>query len=295
VTRSALLVTHTRRQQSAQHARSVALDLLEAGFEVRVPAEDLPNLDLPPGVVSVDDPAAAEGVEIVFALGGDGTFLRAAELARPAKAPMLGINLGKVGFLAVAETGDIDTAVRDVVAGTYTVHERMTIDVRAEYDGRILAESWALNEVSVEKGQRAQMLEVHVDVDERPLSRYGCDGVVCATPTGSTAYAFSAGGPVVWPEVEALLLVPVSAHALFSRPLVTAPTSTFAVTVDPYTSFAVMCCDGRRTWDLPPGARVTVERGRLPVRLVRLAPRPFTDTLVAKFALPVGGWRRNRR
>jgi NAD+ kinase len=295
VTRSALLVTHTRRRHSAQHARSVAVDLLQAGFEVRVPAEDLAGLDLPAGVTPVDDPAAAEGVEIVFALGGDGTFLRAAELARPAKAPMLGINLGKVGFLAVAETGDIDTAVRDAVAGTYTVHERMTIDVRAEYDGRILAESWALNEVSVEKGQRAQMLEVHVDVDGRPLSRYGCDGVVCATPTGSTAYAFSAGGPVVWPEVEALLLVPVSAHALFSRPLVTAPTSTFAVTVDPYTSFAVMCCDGRRTWDLPPGARVTVERGRLPVRLVRLAPRPFTDTLVAKFALPVGGWRGNRR
>jgi NAD+ kinase len=295
VTRTALLVTHTRRRHSAQHARSVALDLLEAGFEVRVPAEDLASLDLPAGVTPVDDPAAAEGAEIVFALGGDGTFLRAAELARPAKAPMLGINLGKVGFLAVAETGDIDKAVRDVVDGTYTVHERLTIDVRAEYDGRILAESWALNEVSVEKGQRAQMLEVHVDVDGRPLSRYGCDGVVCATPTGSTAYAFSAGGPVVWPEVEALLLVPVSAHALFSRPLVTAPTSTFTVTVDPYTSLAVMCCDGRRTWDLPPGARVTVERGRLPVRLVRLAPRPFTDTLVAKFALPVGGWRGNRR
>jgi NAD+ kinase len=118
---------------------------------------------------------------------------------------------------------------------------------------------------------------------------------VCATPTGSTAYAFSAGGPVVWPGVEALLLVPISAHALFSRPLVTAPTSTFCITVDPYTSFAVLCCDGRRTWDLPPGAQVTVERGELPVRLVRLAPRPFTDTLVAKFALPVDGWRGNRR
>ena len=295
MTRSALLVTHTQRRHSAQHARSVALDLLEAGFEVRVLAEDVANLELPAGVSVVDGPAAAEGVEIVFALGGDGTFLRAAELARPAKAPMLGINLGKVGFLAVAETGDIDHAVREVVAGTYTVHERLTLDVRAEYDGRTIAESWALNEVSVEKGQRAQMLELLVDVDGRPLSRYGCDGVVCATPTGSTAYAFSAGGPVVWPEVEALLLVPISAHALFSRPLVTAPTSTVSVVVDPYTSFAVMCCDGRRTWDLPPGARVTVERGRLPVRLVRLAPRPFTDTLVAKFALPVGGWRRNRR
>ena len=295
MTRAALLVTHTGRRQSAAHARTVARELIAAGFEVRVVAEEIGDLSLPEGVTPVEDPDAAEGAEIVFALGGDGTFLRAAELARPAKAPLLGINLGHVGFLAEAETGDIDHAVRAIVDGTYTVHERLTLDVRAEYDGRLIADSWALNEVSVEKGQRAQMLELLVDVDGRPLSRYGCDGVVCATPTGSTAYAFSAGGPVVWPEVEALLLVPISAHALFSKPLVTAPTSTFAITVDPYTSFAVLCCDGRRSWDLPPGARVTVERGELPVRLVRLGPRPFTDTLVAKFALPVEGWRGNRR
>jgi NAD+ kinase len=258
-------------------------------------AEEVRDLELPAGVTPVDDPAAAEGAEIVLALGGDGTFLRAAELARPVKAPLLGINLGKVGFLAEAEIDHLDDVVKDIIAGTYRVDERLTLDVRAEYEGRLIAESWALNEVSVEKGQRAQMLELMVDVDGRPLSRYGCDGVVCATPTGSTAYAFSGGGPVVWPEVEALLLVPISAHALFSRPLVTAPTSTFVLTVDPYTSFAVLCCDGRRTWDLPPGAKVTVERGRLPVRLVRLGPRPFTDTLVAKFALPVEGWRGNRR
>jgi NAD+ kinase len=295
MTRAALLVTHTGRRQNAAHARAVAQELIAAGFEVRVMAEEVEDLSLPDGVTPVDDPQAAEGAEIVLALGGDGTFLRAAELARPAKAPLLGINLGKVGFLAEAETGDIDHAVRAIVDGTYAVHERLTLDVRAEYDGRLIADSWALNEVSVEKGQRAHMLELLVDVDGRPLSRYGCDGVVCATPTGSTAYAFSAGGPVVWPEVEALLLVPISAHALFSKPLVTGPTSTFAITVDPYTSFAVLCCDGRRSWDLPPGARVTVERGELPVRLVRLHPRPFTDTLVAKFALPVEGWRGNRR
>ena len=295
MTRAALLVTHTGRRMSAAHAQTVARELVASGFEVRVIAAEVGDLSLPEGVTPVDDPDAAEGAEIVFALGGDGTFLRAAELARPAKAPMLGINLGHVGFLAVADAGDIDQAVRDVVEGTYTVHERLTLDVRAEYDGRLIADSWALNEVSVEKGQRAHMLELLVDVDGRPLSRYGCDGVVCAKPTGSTAYAFSAGGPVVWPEVEALLLVPISAHALFSKPLVTGPTSTFAITVDPYTSFAVLCCDGRRSWDLPPGARVTVERGELPVRLVRLAPRPFTDTLVAKFALPVEGWRGNRR
>ena len=295
MTRSALLVTHTGRRQATQHAQAVARDLLAAGFEVRVIAEEVHDFVLPPEVKPVGDPDAADGVEIVLALGGDGTFLRAAELARPVGAPLLGINLGKVGFLAEAEIEDLDQAVKEIVDGSYKVDERLTLEVRAEYEGRLIAESWALNEVSVEKGQRAQMLELLVDVDGRPLARYGCDGVVCATPTGSTAYAFSAGGPVVWPEVEALLLVPISAHALFSKPLVTAPTSSFVLTVDPYTSFAVLCCDGRRTWDLPPGARVTVERGRLPVRLVRLAPRPFTDTLVAKFALPVEGWRGNRR
>jgi NAD+ kinase len=145
--------------------------------------------------------------------------------------------------------------------------------------------------MTVEKSERERMLELLVDVDGRPLSRYGCDGVVCATPTGSTAYAFSAGGPVVWPEVEALLLVPISAHALFNRPLVTSPTSTIRITVDPYTTAAVVCCDGRRVFDVGPGAVVTVRRGELPVRIARLRPSPFTDRLVAKFALPVDGWR----
>ncbi|MBQ1015450.1 NAD kinase [Micromonospora sp. M51] len=294
MSRTALLVTHTGRRRSTEHARSVAADLIDAGFEVRVVADEADDLDLP-GVVPVGGPQAAEGAEIVFALGGDGTFLRAAELARPAKAPLLGINLGKVGFLAEAEIDDLDTAVRDVVGRNYTVDERLTLDVTAEFDGGPTIESWALNEISIEKGERAQMLELLVDVDGRPLSRYGCDGVVCATPTGSTAYAFSGGGPVVWPEVEALLLVPISAHALFSRPLVTAPTSTFVITVDPFTTLAVLSCDGRRVYDLPPGARVTVRRGALPVRIVRLRPRPFTDRLVAKFDLPVHGWRGSRR
>ena len=292
--RAALLVTHTGRRGSLAHARTVAADLVAAGFEVRVVAEEAADLDLP-GVRPVAGPAAAEGVEIVFALGGDGTLLRAAELARPAKAPLLGINLGKVGFLAEAEIADIDEAVRNVVARAYTVDERLTIEVTAHLDGEVVAESWALNEISVEKAARERVLELLVDVDGRPLSRYGCDGIVCATPTGSTAYAFSAGGPVVWPEVEALLVVPISAHALFSRPVVTAPPSTIVVTVDPYTALAVLCCDGRRVFDLPPGSRVTVNRGELPVRVVRLRPQSFTDRLVAKFALPVEGWRHNGR
>lgn len=288
--REALLVTHTGRRQSSAHARTVAADLITAGFTVRVVAEEAPELDLP-GVQPVRGPAAAEGAEIVFALGGDGTFLRAAELARPAKVPLLGINLGKVGFLNEAEVSDVERAVQDVVARRYMVDERMTLDVEVECDGQMLARSWALNEASVEKGVRERMLEVMVDVDGRPLSRYGCDGVLVATPTGSTAYAFSAGGPVVWPDVQAILVVPNSAHALFSRSLVTAPTSTVTVTVAPYTTFAQLQCDGRRAWTLPPGSVVTARRGEQPVRVVRLSDNPFTDRLVAKFGLPVDGWR----
>jgi NAD+ kinase len=292
VTRTALLVTHTGRRDSTEHARTVAGDLIAAGFTVRVVANEAEDLGLPE-VVPVTGPTAAEGVEMVFALGGDGTLLRAAELARPARAPMLGINLGKVGFLAEAEVGDLDAAVRHVVAGEYTVEERLSLDVTVEEEGETTVTSWALNEVSVEKGHRERMLEVRVDVDGRPLSRYGCDGVVCATPTGSTAYAFSAGGPVVWPGVEALLLVPISAHALFSRALVTSPSSTLTITVDPHATPAVLCCDGRRVFEVAPGGVVTVRRGELPVRVAQLRPRAFTDRLVAKFGLPVAGWRAN--
>jgi len=261
---------------------------------VRVVAEEAADLDLP-GAVPVSGPQAAQGVEIVVALGGDGTLLRAAELARPAGAPLLGINLGKVGFLAEAEVDDLDTAVTQVVERSYTVDERLTLDVTISAEDRVIARSFALNEVSVEKAERERMLELLVDIDGRALSRYGCDGVVCATPTGSTAYAFSAGGPVVWPEVEALLLVPISAHALFSRPVVTAPTCSITITVTPGTSAAVVCCDGRRVFDVPGGAVVTVRRGELPVRVARLRPHTFTERLVAKFQLPVDGWRGNRR
>jgi NAD+ kinase len=292
VSRAILLIPHAGRRESAEHARSVTRDLIGAGFEVRVLADDTADIDLS-GVIPVRGVDAAVGAELVLALGGDGTLLRAAELARPAKAPLLGINLGKVGFLAEAEVDDLDDAVRRAVAREYTVDERLTVDVRVEHGDRVVAQSWALNEASVEKGARERMLELRIEVDGHPLSRYGCDGVICATPTGSTAYAFSAGGPVVWPDVAALLLVPICAHALFSRALVTAPSSTITVIVDSHAAPALLCCDGRRVFEVPPGARITVRRGELPVRVARLSPQPFTNRLVAKFGLPVSGWRAN--
>jgi NAD+ kinase len=225
-------------------------------------------------------------------LGGDGTILRAAELARGCDAPLLGVNLGHVGFLAEAEREDLRATVERVLARDYVVEERMTISVRVKVDAEVVYETWALNEASVEKASRERSLEVAIEVDGRPISTFGCDGVVMSTPTGSTAYSFSAGGPVVWPSVEALLMVPLSAHALFARPLVVGPESALAVELLRRTpGTGVLWADGRRTFDLPAAARVVVRRSPVPVRLARLTPGPFAERLVKKFGLPVAGWR----
>lgn len=290
MSREALLVTHVGRPDTVEQAGRLAERLVSCGFRLRVLDTEATQLGLG-SAQAVEEDAAADGVEIVIALGGDGTLLRAAELARPHGKPLLGVNLGRVAFLAEAEVDAMDQTVHGVAERAYTVDERLTVDVTVRRDGEVVATGWALNEATVEKGARERMLEVLVGVDGRPLSRWGCDGVVCATPTGSTAYSFSAGGPVVWPEVEALLLVPISAHALFSRALVVAPTSVLTIEVVADGSPGVLCCDGRRTQPLQPGTAVEVRRGRLPVRVVRLHPTVFTDRLVAKFHLPVDGWR----
>ncbi|NUP02001.1 MAG: NAD kinase, partial [Nonomuraea sp.] len=220
--RTVLVAVHTGRGAAVESARLVINRLVDAGITVRV--LDTEAGDIGCGRVEIvpsDDPGSAKDAEVMIVLGGDGSLLRSAELAKPAGTPLLGVNLGHVGFLAEAEVADLASAVDSVVAGRYDVEERMTIDVLARQNGRVIADTWALNEATVEKQER--MLEMVAEIDGRPLSRWGCDGVICATPTGSTAYAFSAGGPVVWPEVEALLLVPISAHALFARPLVVSP------------------------------------------------------------------------
>jgi NAD+ kinase len=236
--------------------------------------------------------AAADGTDVVVVLGGDGTILKAAEIVRDAEVPLVGINLGHVGFLAESERDGLAEAVERVVAKDYVVKERMTLDVRVFVEGKEVFQTWALNEATVEKSERERMLEVVVEVEEHPLSSFGCDGIVIATPTGSTAYAFSAGGPVVWPSVEALLMVPLSAHALFARPLVIKPDALVAVEVlQRSAGHGVLWCDGRRTWELPPGARVEVIKSEKPVLLARLRNSTFTDRLVKKFALPVAGWR----
>ncbi len=356
-----LVMVHTGRDQALDSARLVIGRLCAAGITVRVTEAEASAIACPGMTVVPPGPDAAEGAELVIVLGGDGSLLRAAEFARPVRTPLIGVNLGHVGFLAEAEVDGLAETVDKLIDGRYSVEARMTVDVVARANGAEIARTWALNEATVEKGARERMVEVVIEVDGRPLSRWGCDGVVCATPTGSTAYAFSAGGPVVWPGVEALLVVPISAHALFAPPMVVSPESVLAVellsegpragaepshgaqpavkardeggllaagtvsagilapgtpgaeTLTAETGGGVMWCDGRRRIDLPPGARVEVRRGSMPVLLARVHGfaagtdgaggvvvssvvgtddgGQFTDRLVAKFGLPVTGWR----
>jgi NAD+ kinase len=291
VTRSVLLVCHTGRGEAVLAAREVARYLADADIDVRVMDTESAGLGIADAAVVPSKPESAAGAEMVIVLGGDGTLLRAADLARDAGTPVLGVNLGHVGFLAEAEPADLAATVRRVVDRDYQVEERLTLDVEVSVDGRVVWRDWALNEASVEKSARERMMEVVVAVDGRPLTQFGCDGVVMATATGSTAYAFSAGGPVVWPDVEALLMVPLNAHALFSRPVVVTPQSVLAVEVVGRDPVGVVWCDGRRGTDLPTGARVQTRGSERRLRLARLHTRPFTDRLVAKFGLPVAGWR----
>jgi NAD+ kinase len=291
--RRILLIVHTGRPAALTVAESIVRPLHAAGVEVRGLKDEASDLGLPE-LRTVAEDGAADGCELVVVLGGDGTLLRGAEFARATGTPLLGVNLGHVGFLAESERDQIDSIVDSVLNRRYRIESRMTIDVAVHYGGEVTVREWALNDASVEKASRERMLEIVAEIDGHPLSRWGCDGAVCATPTGSTAYAFSAGGPVVWPDVEALLLVPISAHALFARPLVVGPTSTIAIELLNGTPGGVLWCDGRRTYPLPAGARIEVCRGSQPVRFARLHERPFTDRLVAKFDLPVHGWRGRR-
>jgi len=295
--RSILVVAHAQRDDTVHAAARVMTALQEAGARPVLASEDRDELiaqrpDFARAAALGTDVAVTD-IELAIVLGGDGTILRAAELVRGGTAPILGINMGHVGFLAEIERDDMDAAVRRVIARDYRVEERLALAVRVkDADGQVIYSTWALNEATVEKASRERMLEVVIEIDGKPLSSFGCDGMVVSTPTGSTAYNFSAGGPVIWPTVEAMAVVPLSAHALFAKPLVVGPEASVAIEVLERTSgVGILWCDGRRSHDLPPGARVVVRRSDEPVRLARLHPAAFTDRLVRKFRLPVEGWR----
>ena len=281
-TRSCAFLINPSRPEAISAARELAPLLFSAGFSPytisdvsiegikKVSAEELPE------------------VEIAVVLGGDGTILRGAEITLARKIPLLGINLGQVGFLAEVDRPSVQAIADSIIHKSYVSESRMVLKFALERDGKEISHGWALNEVTVER-DGTTMVELFVEIDRRPLSHWGCDGVICSTPTGSTAYAFSAGGPVLWPEIEALVLLPISAHALFSRPMVVSPKSEIIVTVE--SSEALLSADALRKIPLKAGDRVIITRDEQTIKLSHVSATLFTDRLVAKFKLPVEGWR----
>ena len=280
--RSVAFLVNPSRPEAISAAGELAPLLFSAGFSLytisdidiegikKVAAEDLPE------------------IEIAVVLGGDGTILRAAEITLARKIPLLGINLGHVGFLAEVDRPTIKAIAQSIIEKSYVSENRMVLQFEIERGGKVVSAGWALNEVTVER-DATTMVELFVEIDRRPLSHWGCDGVICSTPTGSTAYAFSAGGPVLWPEIEALVLLPISAHALFSRPMVVSPKSEIIITVE--SSAALLSADALRKIPLQLGDRVIITRDERTIKLSHVSATLFTDRLVAKFKLPIEGWR----
>lgn len=280
--RRAVLVVNPSREEAISSARTLASLLIAANFEL-VTTSDL-EMD---GVRSVSADSIAE-VEIAIVLGGDGTILRAAEITLERNIPLLGINLGHVGFMAEVEKPSIDAIAESVINKSYLHEDRMVLGYSVIRNDVAITEGWALNEITVERDSTT-MVELFLEIDHRPLSHWGCDGLICSTPTGSTAYAFSAGGPIMWPDVDAFVLLPISAHALFARPMVISTRSEIVVTVE--SSKAILSADSLRKFPLVSGDRVVITRNPHTIKLAHIKATRFTDRLVAKFKLPVEGWR----
>jgi NAD+ kinase len=278
VVKTVLLVTHPTRPEASSTANE--LTKLLTGKQINVFATIKTD--------GADDFKATDQIDLAVVLGGDGTMLRAAEIFRGKQVPILGINLGHVGFLAEIERPSLTEIVDAIAAGTFSIEERMSLNYQLLRGGKVIQSGWALNEVVVERNDH-QMIDLFVQIDHRPLSRWWCDAVICATPTGSTAYAYSAGGPVVWPEVDALVLLPLAAHALFSKPMVVSPKSEIAIDLE--SDSADLNADGIRRTKLQKNDRIVLTSDREDILLAHIKPATFTDRIVAKFKLPVEGWR----
>ena len=282
MSRRAIFVINPSRTEAVSAAKEISQILLKEGFQLSTPSDV--------NIIGITQTAAENlaSAEIVIVLGGDGTILRGAEIARTQNIPILGINLGHVGFLAEVEKPALAEIAASIVAKNFVTENRMVLQYSVIRESAVISTGWALNEVTVERNGTT-MVELFVQIDNRPLSRWGCDGLICSTPTGSTAYAFSAGGPVLWPEIDALVLLPISAHALFARPMVVAPTSEIVVEIE--SSDALLSADALRKLPLRSGDRVQITKDSSVIKLSHINPTLFTDRLVAKFKLPVEGWR----
>ena len=280
--RNLLLVCNPTREQAVVAAKKLAADFQLAGFSIFT----ISDVEIS-GVTNCSVEELPE-LEVGVVLGGDGTMLRAAEVTRKHQIPLLGVNLGHVGFLAEVEKVSLDTVVQAITEKKYVIDSRMTLKYSVIREVQEVTSGWALNEVTVER-QHATMVELFLEIDDRPISRWGCDGLICSTPTGSTAYAFSAGGPVVWPEVDALVVLPISAHALFSRPLVISTQSQIVVRIE--SAEGLLSADSLRNFELLQGDQVHISKDAHFIKLAHLTSTSFSDRLVAKFKLPIQGWR----
>jgi NAD+ kinase len=282
MSRHAIFVINPSRTEAVSAAKEISQILLKEGFQLSTPSDV--------NIIGITQSSVENlnGAEVVIVLGGDGTILRGAEIARTQNIPILGINLGHVGFLAEVEKPALTEIAASIVAKNFVTENRMVLQYSVIRESAVISTGWALNEVTVERNGTT-MVELFVQIDNRPLSRWGCDGLICSTPTGSTAYAFSAGGPVLWPEIDALVLLPISAHALFARPMVVAPTSEIVVEIE--SSDALLSADALRKLPLRSGDRVQITKDSSVIKLSHINPTLFTDRLVAKFKLPVEGWR----
>ena len=266
------LLPHPTRETAAVLARHASERLAAHGIDVRGPAED------DRGTL---DP---EGLDVIISLGGDGTMLRAVDLAYEAGVPVLGVNVGQMGYLAEVEPDDFDAALDRLVAGDYEVAERMVLEMTVVSAGTARGHWFALNEAVLEKVHTGRLARLEVEINGTYFTTYAADGVIVATPTGSTAYSFSARGPIVSPRNRCVLLTPVSPHMLFDRSLVLAPEETLRFRVCDNHSVA-LTLDGRELGELAADDAVTFRGGGLPARIVTLWPRDFHQILKAKFGL----------
>jgi NAD+ kinase len=280
--RTAGLVPHRERPLAHELAARAAKWLADRGVTVRVPAADAG----PCGLEHLACPEAkfAQGLDVAVSLGGDGTMLRTVDIVYEAGVPVLGVNVGDLGYLTEVEPGALDRALERLLAGDYDVAERMALQVDVASSGPANGRWWALNEAVLEKAQSGRVTRLDVRINGAYFTTYAADGVIVATPTGSTAYSFSARGPIVSPRLRCLVLTPVSPHMLFDRSLVLDGADDLSfVVVDERT--VVLTLDGRELGVVETGATITCTSGPRPARMVTFGPRDFHQILKAKFGL----------
>lgn len=274
------LVMH--RVRAAELAGEAIEWLTERGHDVRLEAEDAIALGHPH--LGVEPDKLAVGLDLMLSLGGDGTMLRAVELAAVEDVPVLGVNLGQLGYLTEVEPTGVRMALKRFLAGSYTLEERLRVEVQVQRAGVETEILDALNEAVVEKSQMGHTVRLDVELDGRPFTSYVCDGLILATPTGSTAYAFSVRGPIIDPRHRAVLMSPVGAHMLFDRSLVLQPECRIRVTVGGDRAAGVSV-DGRTGEPLAPGDVVECTGSSRPARIVTFGGHDFHAVLRDKFGL----------